>query len=310
MVHRFWLLAGAAGLVSALLYGLAPPNMMGGLLLSVLLSVPLFIAGLGMGALAGAIASAVAAVAVLVLQGSMAGATFAGGVAVPVAILLRQAMLSRTIDGTTEWYPAGMLVATLTIVGLALAVAINAIVSSLPVQEYFDRALRTFAEDFAADNAEFTAEGLLERIAWVRRFIPGMTTGFWMLILLAGGALAQAALVKMKRNLRPWPDLVGMELPNWLAIVAAVIVTAAMFLPDPAGSYALAMAFAACFAFLLQGLAVVHAFNRKIQGGMILLVIFYLLVFGQVWPVILVALLGAVEQLVRLRQRWLATVEE
>ncbi len=77
-----------------------------------------------------------------------------------------------------------------------------------------------------------------------------------------------------------------------------------MLLPEPAVTYALGMAFAVCFAYLLQGLAVVHAFNRKIQGGTILLVIFYLLTFMTIWPPILVVLLGAVEQFAGFRQRW------
>jgi uncharacterized protein YybS (DUF2232 family) len=64
------------------------------------------------------------------------------------------------------------------------------------------------------------------------------------------------------------------------------------------------MAFAVCFGYLVQGLAVVHAFIRKIEGGTILLVIFYLLVFAPVWPAMLVVLLGAVEQFAEFRRRW------
>jgi uncharacterized protein YybS (DUF2232 family) len=267
-------------------------------------------AGLGLGTMAGAIASAVAAVGVLVLQGPMPGAIFAGGFAVPAAILVRQAMLSRTEDGKTEWYPAGLLAATLTIIGLGLAVAIATIISSLSVQEAFDERLRVFAENFAASSKDIDAEALLEKMEPVKRLLPALMTAFWMVILLAGGALAQTALEKLNRTLRPWPDFAGMELPGWMAVVAAVTIAAAMLLPDPAGIYALAMAFAASFAFLLQGLAVIHAFNRKIQGGTILLVIFYVLVFGQGWPAMLVVLLGAVEQFAGLRRKWLEKSEE
>jgi len=303
MTSPWWLLSVGAGLASALIYGLAPASPLASMMLTALVGVPLFMAGLGLGTVAGALASATAIAGVLVFQGPMAGAIFAGGFAVPVAILVRQAMLSRTEDDTTVWYPAGLLAATLTIVGLGLAVAVTAIISSLEVQALFDERLRAFAESFAAtSNGEITVEELLKKVEWTKRLLPGLMTGFMMLVLLASGAMAQAALEKLGKALRPWPDFAGMDLPNWMAVVAAISIAAAMLLPDPAGTYAVAMSFAACVAFLLQGLAVVHAFNRKIKGGTILLVIFYLLVFGPVWPSVLVVLLGAVEQFAGFRR--------
>jgi uncharacterized protein YybS (DUF2232 family) len=311
MTNPWWLLSAGAGIASALLYGLAPASPPGAMMLSVLIPVPLFMAGLGLGAIAGALASAVAIAGVLILQGPMAGAIFAGGFAVPAAILVRQAMLSRTTDGVTVWYPAGLLTATLTVVGMGVAVAVTTIISSLEVQQMFDERLHAFAESFASSGrGEVTVEELLRKMEWTKRLLPGMMTSFLMLILLASSALAQSALEKMNRALRPWPDFAGMELPNWMAVVAAISVTAAMLLPVPAGTYAVAISFAVCSAFLLQGLAVVHAFNRKIQGGTILLVIFYLLVFGPVWPSVLVVLLGAVEQFAGIRRRLIKTTEQ
>lgn len=310
MTAPWWMLGAAAGIASALLFGVTPTNLLGAMLLSVLIPVPLFMSGLGLGTMAGAIAAAVATLVVLVNHGPMIGARFAGEFAVPVAILIRQAMLSRAYDGGAEWYPAGLLTATLSVIGLGFAIAIAAIISSLAVQELFDERLRVFAENFAADNDGITADRLLEWMEPVKRLLPGLTTVIWMVNLIAAGALAQAALVKLGRNMRPWPNFMAMELPGWMVIVAIVTLVAAMVLPEPAGTYALAMAFATCFAFLLQGLAVVHAFNRKIQGGTILLVIFYALVFGQGYPVVLVVLLGAVEQYVWMRRRWIEKSKE
>lgn len=309
MTGPWWLFSAGAGIAGALLYGLTPASPLGALMLSVLVPVPLFMAGLGLGAMAGAVASAVAILIVFVIQGPLAGAMFAVGFGIPIAILVRQAMLSRVEDSGTEWYPAGLLAATLTVVGLGLAIALTAFISSLAIQELFDERLHAFAASFAAETEGVTAEELLAKLEPVKRLLPGMTTTFWMGVLIAGGALAQMALEKLKRNMRPWPDFAGMELPNWLAVVASVTVAAAMLLPDPAGIYATAMAFAVCFAFLLQGLAVIHSFNRKIQGGGILLAVIYLLVFGQGWPAVLVVLLGAVEQFAGFRQRWKKATE-
>ena len=250
--------------------------------LAVLVPAPLFMAGLGLGAMAGAVASAVAAAGVLIPGHHGPARSSPCGFAAPVAILVRQAMLSRTEDGETEWYPAGLLAATLTIVGLMLAVAIAAAISSLPAQEAFDEHLRMFAENFAAKSDGITAEELLLKMEPAKRCTAGDNDR-----LLDGDPDGQRGAVpgsagKVEAEFAALAGLCGNELPNWMAAAAAVTLAAAMLLPDPAGIYALAMAFAASFGFLVQGLAVVHAFNRKIQGGTILLVIFYLLVLGQV----------------------------
>ncbi|MCK5621304.1 MAG: DUF2232 domain-containing protein [Alphaproteobacteria bacterium] len=309
MTSPWWLLSAAAGVASAVLYGVTPGSPLGAMLAAVLVAAALFMAGLGLGTMAGATASAVGVLAAMAIHGPVSGATFALSFGVPVAILVRQAMLSRSVDGETEWYPTGLLAATLTIIGLGMALAYTAILPTLGVLEQAEALLRTFAESFAASSDEITVEELMDQIKWVMRLLPGMLTGFWMLALLAGGALAQTVLERMQRNLRPRPDFAGMRLPNWMAAVAAVTMAGAMFVPDPAGLYAVSMAFAACFGFLMQGLAVVHAFNRKIRGGMILLVIFYLLVFVPVWPAMLLVLLGAVEQFAGFRRGWTRETE-
>lgn len=307
MTMPWWLLSAGAGIASALMFGATPAGPLGAMLLSVLAAVPLFMAGLALGTLAGSVAAAVGIAGAVVLHGMVGGINFAVSFGVPTVILVRQAMLSRQVDGGIEWYPAGLLAATMTIIGLTLAAALTAVLPRLGVLEQAETMLRAFAENFAAETRDITAEDLMGQIGWVLRLLPGTLTLFWMLALLSAGALAQALLERMKRNLRPAPDFAGMELPNWMAPVAAVTSGAAMFAPDPVGHYALSLAFPACFPFLVQGLAVVHAYNRKIRGGTILLLIFYVLVFGPVWPAILVVLLGAVEQFAGFRRGWKET---
>ncbi len=304
MTSPWWLLSVVAGVASAVLFGFAPATPVGAMLSTVLVAVPLFMAGLGLGALPGAAASAVGILAVLAIHNPESAAIYAMSFGFPVAILVRQAMLSRNVDGTTHWYPAGYLTATLTMIGLVLAVAYTAILPMLQVQEQATAMMRVLAENFASGTDGVTVEQLMEQVGWVMRLLPGMLTGIWMLALLAGGAVAQTLLEKIKRNLRPRPNFAEILLPNWMATVAAVIMAVAVFAPDPIGDYAMSMAFAACFGFLVQGLTVVHAFNRKIKGGKILLVIFYMLVVAPIWPVMLVVLLGAVEQFAGFRRGW------
>jgi uncharacterized protein YybS (DUF2232 family) len=306
MTGQWWLLSLGAGVSSAVLYGVTPPSPLGAMMIAVLVSVPLFMAGLAMGTAAALVAMATGVATALVLHGAVVAGIFATCFGVPTVVLVRQALLSRNDEAGMEWYPAGLLATTLTMIGLALAVLFTSILPMLGVREVAEAMLRSFAESLAAGTEGITAEQVLEQINLDRmlRLLPGMIAGFWMLALLAGGSIAQAILEKMGRNLRPSPDFASIELPNWLAVVAAAVMAGGMFVPGLLGDYAVAMAFAACFPFLVQGLALVHAFIRKIQGGSILLVIFYLLVFAPVWPAMLVVMLGAVEQFAGFRRRW------
>lgn len=306
MTGRLWLLSLGAGVASAVLYGVSAPGPLGAMMISVLVSVPLFMAGLAMGSVAALVASAMGIATALALHGAAVAGVFAACFGVPVSVLVRQALLSRSDENGVEWYPAGLLATTLAMIGLALAVVFTSILPMLGVRELAEAMMRGFAESLASGAGDVTAEQVLEQIDLDRvlRLLPGMIAGFWMLALLAGGSIAQVILEKMGRNLRPSPDFASIELPNWLAAVAAAVMAAGMFVPGLLGDYAVAMAFAACFPFLIQGLALVHAFIRKIQGGTILLVIFYLLVFAPVWPAMLIVLLGAVEQFAGFRQRW------
>lgn len=299
MTSPWWLPSIGAGIVSATLFGIAPLSP----LAAIMVAAPLFTVGLGIGAFAVATSALAGFVAALVIYGPTLAVAFVMGFGVPVTILVRQAMLSRRDDNGTEWYPAGSLAVTLTVLGLAMAMALSAVLVPLGLLEQAEAMLSQFAEDFAAGSNGISAEALMDRIRWITRLLPGMLIGFWMLAMLAGGTLAQALLQRMGRNLRPAPNVADMELPNWMATVAAAAMAAAMLLPEPAGIYAAAVAFAACFAFLVQGLAVVHALNGKIRGGAMPLAIFYLLVFAPVWPATLVVLLGAVEQFAGFRRR-------
>lgn len=304
MIAPWWLLSIGAGIASAALYGTIPATPLGAAFVAVLIAVPLFMAGLGLGSTAAALAAATGILAATALFGSLSGSMFALCFAAPAAILVRQALLSRKAGDDTEWYTAGLLIATLTVIGMAVAASFTA--PAIDVVDIADRWLEGLIRGFAESSEDLTADQVMEKVNFQRlhRLLPGIVATGWMVSLMAGAAIAQAGLEGLGRNLRPSPDFAGLELPHWIAAVAAAAMVAALVAPAPAGAYAVSMAFAAAFPFLVQGLAVVHAFIRKIEGGTILLVIFYLLVFGPVWPVLLVVLLGAVEQFAGFRRGW------
>ena len=78
---------------------------------------------------------------------------------------------------------------------------------------------------------------------------------------------------------------------------------AASFLPGLPGLLATGLAGALLFAYVLQGLAVIHVYSRGMPMRVLLLATVYLGILLLGWVAILVAILGLAEPLLGLRQR-------
>src|SRR6266705_6126003 len=113
-------IAVACGGIGACLYLAVMLGTPAGLIFVYMTQLPLFIAGLWLGAGAAALAGLTGALVLFAASDLLGAAVFAGLNAVPVAVLVRQALLARQhTDGTVVWYPLGLLTAWLT--GFALA---------------------------------------------------------------------------------------------------------------------------------------------------------------------------------------------
>src|SRR3954470_22428909 len=130
----------AFGVLAGLMYVAIMLGTPGALILVYLTQLPLFAAGLWLGV--GAVAAACITGSLVLLAGSgpIGAALFAALNAVPVTLLVRQALLARRRDdGVYVWYPPGLLTAWLT--GYALA-GIGAAMLLLGGPEAMQEALR------------------------------------------------------------------------------------------------------------------------------------------------------------------------
>jgi hypothetical protein len=140
----------------------------------------------------------------------------------------------------------------------------------------------------------------LARLAAV---IPGFTASSSLLMVVINFMLAQLLAVRAGWARRPTPDFDRLELPGWLwpgIAVAALLVLAGGIIGDLGWSLLIVLV----VPYLFLGLALVHVVARQwsrpglalgaIYGAMILL--------G--WPILLVLLLGFVEDWAHLRRRW------
>lgn len=295
----------AGGLLSGLLFLSAATGVPGAVMLFSVAQLPLLLAGLGLGATAGVVAS----VAGIVMAGLIGGALAAVGYAVvnaaPAVLVTRQALLSRSAaDGTVEWYPPGLLLAWLTGLGGVTFVAAAILFSGAEggLEAYIRTTLVEALEQLAVDQDRARIAVLAETLA---PYVPGIVVATWMIIVAVNGALAQGALVRFQRNLRPTPDIAALELPSWMPLALAVAVLLALVDGAGLGFVGQNMAFILAVPFFFSGLGVIHALVRKLAGGPLVLVMFYmfLLIFG--WSVILVAGLGLIEQWAGFRRQWL-----
>src|SRR4051812_46127616 len=111
--------AVACGGAAGVLYLAVMLGTPGALILVYMTQLPLFLAGLWLGAETAAFAGLTGSMVLLAASDLLGAALFAMLNAVPVVLLVRQALLARRhADGTLVWYPSGLLTAWLTVFAL------------------------------------------------------------------------------------------------------------------------------------------------------------------------------------------------
>ena len=294
-------LAVLCGLISgvlfmSLLFGLP------GMLLVYFAQLPVLFAGLTLG-LTG---SGIAVIGAIIMIGLMVGMAAALGYALlhalPALFTLRQALLRRDDRGQTEWFPIGLLLTQLTVLaGLAVVLAfvlLGGEPGGLP--GFIEQHLRAGLIELGLLDQSEQPSPDLARLAAV---IPGFTASSSLLMVVVNFMLAQLLAVRLGWARRPTPDFDRLELPGWLwpgIALAALLVLVGGIVGDLGWSLLIVLV----MPYLFLGLALVHVLVRRwprpglalgaIYGAMILL--------G--WPILLILLLGFVEDWAHLRRRW------
>jgi hypothetical protein len=304
------LLGLGAGVVSALLFfSAARGGPWLGLLLFFLTPLPPLLAGLGWGwlpAAAGALAGAFATGIV----GSLAlGIGFFLAVGLPAALVAYLAYRSRpsqTEPDGREWYPAGRLLAALSLYGGALPV-----VALLWTGGSFD-ILRPVAAQLV--KAAFTQSGdprlqapteqQIEAFAdLVVAVAPSAMAVYWLLIMTPNLYLAGRIAGASGHLARSWPDLPALTFPTGFPLLLGVALIAGLA-PGAIGIAGASFGGALLFAHLLAGLALMHFLARR--GARWLLWVVYaalLLPLLAPYAAILVTAAGLLEPVLRLKQR-------
>jgi len=296
------IIGAGAGLVSAALIASAATSTP---FLLYLAPLPISLAGLGWGSVAGLVAALAGTLVTATVLGPAPAVIFAVGLGAPLALLCYLALLNRAPTATgdggaqVEWYPIGRLVGWAAIIGGTLA-AFLVVLYGKDVETLKD-AIKPFLQQSAL-KTQFDEATIDNLSAILARGMPAAFAAIWQTVILFNLWLAGVIVQASGRALRPWPQLDDIEVPSgfFLAFTVTLVLS---FVPGVAGLVATGFAGALLFAYVLQGLSILHAFTRGMPFRGLMLASIYLGIVLLGWVAIVVAIIGLSEPMLRLRER-------
>jgi hypothetical protein len=308
---QFGLIIGlCAGLASAVLfYSAARGSPLIGTLLVLLTPLPSMLAGLGWGWLP----AALGAFAGSLLMAFIANLPFAVGyflaLGAPVAMTAYLAYLSRpnpSDAGQREWYPAGRLVAALSLYGGALPVMMLPLIGGTyeilraPMGEFLRRLSARATPDLGIPQlTDVQVDALAELFVYI---LPGAVAAYWLGIFALNLYLAGRVARASGRLGRDWPDLASLAYPLGFQLVLAVALVAT-FVPGVLGVAGVGLSGALMLAYFFAGLALMHHIARA-RAPWILWLVYAGVLFIEPYTAILLMLAGLLEPAFKFRQRF------
>jgi hypothetical protein len=305
-----FLIGLSSGLASAILfYSAARGSPLLGTFLLLLMPLPSLLAGFGWGWLSAA-AGAVAGAVVMAVAANLAFAIGYGlALGLPAVLATYLAYLSRPDPqnpNVREWYPAGRLVAAMSLYAGALPIVILPLIGGsydilrAPLGEFFRRlsiraapelGLKPLDDQQIAALAEFTIAAL-----------PGALAAYWFAIFALNLYLAGRIARASGRLGRDWPDLPAMTYPPGFPLLVALAL-AATFMPGLIGVAGSSFAGGLLFAYLIAGLALMHFIARGRAPWIIWFVYAGLILFGP-YAAFALTLGGLLDPLLKLKRRF------
>lgn len=293
---------GLGGVASALLYLSFGAG--GGLpLFAYFVQLPLTFTGLALGVAPAGLAALLALTLVAVFGGWLAGLLFLVVQALPSLLVVRLALLWREDgSGAREWYPPGPLVGH-----VALYVFVASAAGLLFAHWYTGDLEALLARSLFASLSIFggvpATAGEPPVPDWLF-ILPGLVAASWILMCCVDALLAQLLAARSGMALRPTPRLSGFVVPSWASWALAAASLGVLLLAGPGLYLAATALFCAAMLYLFQGLGVVHALLSARLPGRLPLAVFYLVLLVFSWPLVLVVvMLGLVEDWARFRER-------
>ncbi|MBV8474574.1 MAG: DUF2232 domain-containing protein [Hyphomicrobiales bacterium] len=316
LINRFALPIGA-GIAAALLFVVTTKGTAIAMALAYLAPLPLMIATVGWGLVSGAAAAAIASICVVIAVDPLSGLMFALTVALPSWALAAFSTAGgirrpwRKNDTPPEWVSVGAIVAFAA--GLSAMIGVGGLTALIVVYGSFEKGLQAFADSLAPALQEAAGAGSVlpegqsvdDFALAIVRLSPAAIAASTFLMSCVN-LYAAARSTKLSHRLRrPWADLPSaFLLPASVAVLAIVALALAFALPAPADQFAWVIAGPLLAAFVMQGLAVLHALSRGLAMRPWLLTALYICcAMRSTWTLPAIAFIGVVESFATLRAR-------
>lgn len=307
------LIAIAAGCAAALMFASVVSGAMISVVLAYLSPLPLLVAALGWGPASALIGGVSAGVGLGLMFNFVYGLGFILTIATPAFWLGHLALLARPAaqpaavasdpqQPSLDWYPIGRILLWAALMSVAvMAFAVLSIGSG--DEEILGRLKNTARAAVGQFNPKLSVDEMERAANFIARVLPMVAVGSTMLMYLLNLWLAAKITATSGRLRRPWPTLSDITVPQSVLIALA----AALTLSFAGGTVALLaqiVSAALLTAYMLVGFAVLHAITPYTGARWWLLTAAYGAVVFFMWPALLVMLLGLVESVVGLRQRF------
>ena len=295
-------LAVLAGIISGGLALMPLTGSIGLVFIGYFVQLPLMLAGLTMGLMASIIAVASAALVNLFIIGPVGALIFFIAFALPVLVVVRQALLSRVENGATVWYPPGLILALLTAIATFGLILAFMMFMGQPggLLGVIDRSLTEAIRDITDATGQSLPDlAPLRASLWM---IPGAVAASWLIMSVMNAVIAQAIAVRAGWNRRPSPAFSSLDLPIWLWPMMGIAVAMAVLGGEGLGFLGRSALIVLTTPFAFLGLAVIHKFANRWSHRQLGLAAVYagIIVFN--WPILAVVALGLVEDWAHLRR--------
>lgn len=216
----------------------------------------------------------------------------------PILFLVRMALLSRPLDDSGQYvfYPAHrLMLMAMAIGGLGAAVMqLSFIATPGGLTQSLANVIAS-SPDIGRTLDQVYDISSPEQINQVARWMLISGFAFWPISLLTSLLIAQAFMVKSKKNLRPSPNYHALTLPALLQPLLAALLLFGLMLDGWLSTLALTLASIVLSGYFLLGLAVIHAISRLWKGRGLFLGALYFFLLMMAWVVIPVTLMGLLD---------------
>jgi hypothetical protein len=227
---------------------------------------------------------------------------------VPAALVAYLAYLSRPDPqdpGRREWYPAGRLLAAVSLYGGALPVLVLPMIGGTydvlraPMAEFL-RGMSAHAPELGLkplnDEQVDAISGLVIAV------LPGAFAAYWVAIFTLNLYLAGRIARASGRLGRDWPDLPALAFPAGFPFLVALAL-AASFAPGAAGIAGTSFSGGLLLAYMVAGLALMHFIARRRAPWILWFVYLGLVLFGP-YAAVALTIGGLLEPALKLKRRF------